>query len=58
MPFRNIKEFTGAFKREFGVSPAEWRHPRLRKTKEAPAMGSPPAPACEVDSVQIAAKVL
>ena len=43
--FQNVKEFTGAFKRQFGVSPAEWRHPRLRKAKEAPAKGSPPAAA-------------
>jgi AraC-like DNA-binding protein len=42
--FRNVKDFTGAFKKQFGVSPAEWRHPRLRRVK-APANGTPPAAA-------------
>jgi AraC-like DNA-binding protein len=31
--FRDVKEFTAAFKKEFGVTPAEWRHPRLRKAR-------------------------
>ena len=43
--FRNVQQFTGAFRREFGVSPAEWRRPRLRRTAKAPALDSPHAPA-------------
>ena len=43
--FRTVKEFTGAFKKQFGVSPAEWRHPRLRKSRAAnkSAAGAGPA---------------
>jgi AraC-like DNA-binding protein len=37
--YRNVKEFSDAFRKQYGVSPGEWRHPRLRKTK-APGNGS------------------
>ncbi len=31
--YRSAKEFTTAFKTEFGVTPGEWRHPKLRKSR-------------------------
>ncbi len=31
--FSNVRTFSVAFKKHFGVTPSEWRHPKLRKPK-------------------------
>jgi AraC-like DNA-binding protein len=31
--YRDAREFSAAFKKHFGVTPSEWRHPKLRKLK-------------------------
>ena len=33
--FSNLRKFTLAFKKHFGVTPSEWRHPKLRKPSPA-----------------------
>jgi AraC-like DNA-binding protein len=36
--YRTMTEFNAAFRRQFGVSPGEWRHPKCKKT--APRFGA------------------
>ncbi len=31
--YRDARKFSAAFKKHFGVTPSEWRHPKLRKLK-------------------------
>lgn len=33
--YSNVRKFTTAFKKHFGVTPSEWRHPKLRKEPSA-----------------------
>lgn len=33
--FSNVRKFTIAFRKHFGVTPSEWRHPKLRKQSPA-----------------------
>lgn len=33
--YANVRRFTAAFKKHFGVTPSEWRHPKLRKHSSA-----------------------
>ncbi len=42
--FADVQEFVAAFKQEFGVTPTEWRHPRLRKHRTATNGAQPATP--------------
>jgi AraC-like DNA-binding protein len=42
--FRDVQEFASAFKKEYGVTPAEWRHPRLGPAGAPEPLSRPPRP--------------
>jgi AraC-like DNA-binding protein len=41
--YRDVRQFSAAFKKQFGVTPQEWRHPKLRKARTR-SNGAPNGP--------------